>query len=94
MPNESEPPMPPQNAPESTPVDEPRIGLQHTHGHEVLSTLAELQHAQRFMHWDTTVIRIVSVEQCRICGEHDRDTVQECAVDDCTEHRICLPRFR
>ena len=79
---------------EAAPADEARIGLKHTHGHEVLSTLAELQHAQRFMHWDTTVSRIISVEQCRICGEHDRETVKECTAEVCSEHRICLPRFR
>jgi hypothetical protein len=76
------------------PGEEITLGLKHKHGRDVISTIGELRHAQRFMHWDTSVSRILSVEMCRVCGEHDRQTVQECAQPDCAEHRICEARFR
>jgi hypothetical protein len=74
--------------------EEGTIGLRHKHGHEVVTTIGDLRHAHRFLHWDTSISRILSVEVCRVCGEHDRQTVQECAQADCSEHRICEIRFR
>lgn len=82
------------NPPPATPSDESTLGLKHAHGKEVASTIGELRRAHRSMRWDTSVSRILYVELCDVCGEHDRQSVKECAKPDCTEHRICEPQFR
>jgi hypothetical protein len=46
------------------------------------------------MNWDTSVSRVLYVEYCDVCGEHDRQSVTECAEQVCLEHRICEERFR
>ena len=70
------------------------LGLRHKHGQEVASTVGDLRRAQRALHWDTNVSRIIYVEFCDTCGEHDRLSVRECTQAECGEHRICEPRFR
>jgi hypothetical protein len=79
---------------DATSGDDAVFGLKHVHGRETASTIGELRRAHRSMHWDTSVSRILYVELCPVCGEHDRQSVRECAQPDCQEHRICEPRFR
>jgi predicted Zn-ribbon and HTH transcriptional regulator len=79
---------------EIAPGDGGSIGLRHEHGHEAAVTIGELRRAQRSLHWDTSLSRILYVEVCHVCGQHDRQSVKECAQPDCKEHRICEERFR
>jgi predicted Zn-ribbon and HTH transcriptional regulator len=70
------------------------LGLRHAHKGEAASTIGELRRAQRSMHWDTGTSRVIYVEVCQVCGEHDRQSIKECAQPECQEHRICETRFR
>ena len=70
------------------------LGVKHAHAREAASTIGDLRRAQRTMHWDTSISRVLYVEVCPVCGEHDRQSVKVCAQEDCKEHRICEPRFR
>jgi hypothetical protein len=74
--------------------DDLGLGLRHVHRREAASTIGELRRAQRSMHWDTGSSRVIYVEVCAVCGEHDRQSIKECAQPDCQEHRICEVRFR
>jgi hypothetical protein len=78
---------------DTSPPEEVR-GLRHRHGRETASSIGDLRRAHRSLHWDTGTSRILSVEYCDVCGEYDRQTIQECARADCGEHRICEARFR
>ena len=77
-----------------TPADGSVLGLRHAHRSEPATTVGDLRRAHRSLHWDTSVSRILYVELCDVCGEHDRQSVKECAQPDCKEHRICEPQFR
>ncbi len=79
---------------DATPADESRIGLRHEHGKEAAVTIGDLRRAQRSLRWDTSVSRILYVEVCNVCGQHDRQSVKACAQADCTEHSICEDRYR
>jgi hypothetical protein len=70
------------------------LGLRHNHGQQTASTIADLRRAQRALHWDTGLSRILAVEFCDVCGVYDRTTIRECARRDCAEHRICEERYR
>jgi hypothetical protein len=80
-------------APEEPTDDNPR-GLRHLHESEVVTGLAALQSAHHWLHWDVGRSRILSVGVCRICGEPDRQSVQECTDADCHAHRICQRPYR
>ena len=71
------------------PTNEAVLGIRHQHRWQVLTARPALQSAHDTMRWDVGKSRIVSVNACSVCGELQRDSVRECSVDGCREHRIC-----
>ncbi len=83
----------PPEAPEEPP-DDIDYGLRHGHECDVVTALAGLQSAHHWLRWDVGRSRILSVGVCRVCGESDRQSVQECTDADCRTHRICQRPYR
>ena len=69
--------------------DDKRIGLMHDHRWHTVSTRAALQSAHDRMRWDVSVSRILAVDVCDVCSEHQRPPIQECTTPGCSEHSIC-----
>ena len=66
-----------------------KIGLTHRHDLEEVRTLRGLQSAHKWMDWNVTRSRILSVKACSTCGEHALESVQQCAASNCQSHWIC-----
>lgn len=86
-------PEPPPQAAEE-PSDDNARGLRHRHECDVVTALAALQSAHHWMRWDVGRSRILSVAVCRVCGEPDRQSVQECRDAACGAHKICRRPYR
>ncbi len=65
------------------------LGIRHAHDWQVMTARPRLQSAHDTMRWDVAKSRLLSVEVCAICYEHQRDTVIECSAPNCREHAIC-----
>ncbi len=86
----------PERPPEAQeePCDATLRGLRHRHECDVVTALSGLQSAHHWLHWDIGKSRILSVGVCRVCGEPDRQSVQDCSDADCHAHRICQRPYR
>lgn len=80
--------------PPEEPTDDIGHTLRHLHEWDVVTTVAGLQSAHHWLHWDVGRSRILSVGVCRVCAEADRQSVQECTDADCRVHRICQRPYR
>ena len=74
--------------------EDPALGIRHTHAYVREGNLARLQSAHDRLGWDVSKSRLVSFPACTVCGEIDRDSVEECAADGCVEHRACRRPYR
>jgi hypothetical protein len=75
--------------------DESRYhSLVHRHGYDEVTALPRLQSLHDSLRWDVSKSRIVAIGVCRICGEPDRESAQECSDADCRTHRICHRPYR
>lgn len=70
------------------------VGIRHTHAFEREHGIARLQSAHDGLKWDVSRSRLVSFAACRVCGEIDRDSVEECVVVGCVEHPACRRPYR
>jgi len=70
------------------------LGIRHAHDWQVLTARPRLQSAHDTMRWDVARSRLLSVEVCTICFEHQRDTVSECTAPNCHDHPICERPYR
>ena len=87
--------MPEQAPPPAEGVPDRRgDSLMHRHECDVVTALPRLQSLHDSLRWDVSKSRIVSVAVCRICGEPDRQSVQECSDAGCGAHRICQRPYR
>ena len=68
---------------------DPALGVRHAHNWQVVTARAPLQSAHDTMRWDVARSRLLSVEVCTICYEHQRATVRECTAPNCHDHAIC-----
>ena len=80
--------------PTEGPADSSHHSLMHHHECDIVTALPRLQSIHDSLRWDVGKSRIVSVGVCRICGEPDRESVQECSDVDCHAHRICQRPYR
>ena len=70
------------------------LGIKHAHEWQPVTALPALQSAHDVMRWDVSKTRIVSIDVCTVCGEHGRESILECGVEDCPTHRICSRPYR
>ena len=76
------------------PAETRQHSLVHHHEYDVVTALGRLQSIHDALRWDVGKSRIVSVGVCHICGEPDRNSVEECSEVDCEAHRICKRPYR
>ena len=70
------------------------LGVRHLHEWQAVNTRPRLQSAHDSMRWDVAKSRILSVDRCAVCDEFHRESVQECAAEDCHAHPICERPYR
>jgi len=70
------------------------LGLRHAHVWTTLTHVPRLQAAHDRLRWDVSKSRILSVNVCTVCDELPRDSIADCAVADCHEHKICERPYR
>ncbi len=69
-------------------------GVRHDHEWQEATKRPALQSAHDTMRWDVSKSRILSINVCTVCGELQRESISECAVAGCREHRICERPYR
>ena len=80
--------------PDQSNVDERRLGLQHSHTWETVTSRPALQSAHDSLRWDVAVSRILSVNKCKMCDAFERESISECTTTDCHAHAICERPYR
>ncbi len=70
------------------------LGIRHTHDWQLMTARPRLQSAHDTMRWDVAQSRLLSVQVCSMCNEHQRESVSECSLPDCKEHPICERPYR
>jgi hypothetical protein len=74
--------------------NDPALGVRHEHDWRVQELLPRLQSAHDSMRWDVSKSRILSVRSCAICNSYERESVVDCAVIECHDHKICERPYR
>lgn len=74
--------------------DDRSLGVRHEHAWIELTARPRLQSAHDSMRWDVSKSRILSVKTCKICDAFQRESVQECKIQDCQAHPICERPYR